>query len=169
MMQFYEYRIVNKCLLQVGFRLNNGMYVLGPMAIFPRTVLSWNVGNVHAINEDSLLLFCLIEPKIGKKMLCYDRCWFPNLFIHEAVSDSCVKWKHIEDCSILQCVAMYRWQLNRDTCCLHCQGHQSTSKCWYLHTTLLNILSRKTVILITAVRTSDLTPPFVWAKYLRIK
>jgi len=48
------------------------MYVLGPMAIFPRTVLSWNVANVHAVNEDSLLLFCLIEPKIGKKILCYD-------------------------------------------------------------------------------------------------
>jgi len=54
---------------QVGFRLNNGMYVLGPMAIFPRTVLSWNVDNVHAINEDSLLLFCLIEPKIDVLVL----------------------------------------------------------------------------------------------------
>jgi NADH dehydrogenase [ubiquinone] 1 alpha subcomplex assembly factor 3 len=54
---------------QVGFRLNNGMYVLGPMAIFPRTVLSWNVGNVHAINEDSLLLFSLIEPKIDVLVL----------------------------------------------------------------------------------------------------
>ena len=117
------------------------MYVLGPMAIFPRTVLSWNVGNVNAINEDSLLLFCLIEPKIGKKILCYGICWFPDLFIHEAVSDSCVKWKRIEDCSILQWVAMCRWQLNRDTCWLHCQGHQSTSKCWYLYTALLDILS----------------------------
>lgn len=65
-----ELGIINKCLLQVGFRLNNGMYVLGPMAIFPRTVLSWNVGNVHAVNEDSLTLFCLLEPKIGKKLFC---------------------------------------------------------------------------------------------------
>jgi NADH dehydrogenase [ubiquinone] 1 alpha subcomplex assembly factor 3 len=42
--------------------------VLGPMAIFPRTVLSWNVGSVDDINEDSLSLFCMLEPKIGKKM-----------------------------------------------------------------------------------------------------
>ncbi|PSN44879.1 hypothetical protein C0J52_06195 [Blattella germanica] len=49
---------------QIGFRLNNGMYVLGPMAIFPRTVLSWNVGDVEEINEDSLSLFCLLEPKL---------------------------------------------------------------------------------------------------------
>jgi hypothetical protein len=55
-------------LLQIGFRLNNGMYVLGPMAIFPRTVLSWNVGSVDEINEDSLSLFCLLEPKIGKNI-----------------------------------------------------------------------------------------------------
>lgn len=54
---------------QVGFRLNNGLYVLGPMAIFPRTVLSWNVGNVLAINEDSLILFCLLEPKIDVLVL----------------------------------------------------------------------------------------------------
>ena len=82
--------------------------MLGPMAIFPRTVLSWNVGNVQAVNEDSLLLFCLIEPKIGKKILYYDICRFPDLFIHEAVSESCVRWKHIEDCSILQSVAKCR-------------------------------------------------------------
>ncbi|KDR20135.1 NADH dehydrogenase [ubiquinone] 1 alpha subcomplex assembly factor 3 [Zootermopsis nevadensis] len=49
---------------QFGFRLNNGMYILGPMAIFPRTVLSWNVGSERDINEDSLSLFCLLEPKI---------------------------------------------------------------------------------------------------------
>ncbi|XP_021918608.1 uncharacterized protein LOC110829308 isoform X2 [Zootermopsis nevadensis] len=50
---------------QFGFRLNNGMYILGPMAIFPRTVLSWNVGSERDINEDSLSLFCLLEPKIA--------------------------------------------------------------------------------------------------------
>ncbi|KAJ9584826.1 hypothetical protein L9F63_020823, partial [Diploptera punctata] len=48
---------------QVGFRLNNGMFILGPMAIFPRTVLSWNIGIVEDINEESLSLFCLLEPK----------------------------------------------------------------------------------------------------------
>ncbi|XP_063240376.1 NADH dehydrogenase [ubiquinone] 1 alpha subcomplex assembly factor 3 isoform X1 [Bacillus rossius redtenbacheri] len=49
---------------QLGFRLNNGMSVLGPMAIFPRSVLSWNVESSRDINEDSLSLFFVLEPKI---------------------------------------------------------------------------------------------------------
>ncbi|KAF5282727.1 hypothetical protein FQR65_LT02724 [Abscondita terminalis] len=49
---------------QVGFRLNNNMTVLGPMAIFPKTVLSWNVGNVTDITEDSLHLFTVLEPPL---------------------------------------------------------------------------------------------------------
>ncbi|XP_041970505.1 NADH dehydrogenase [ubiquinone] 1 alpha subcomplex assembly factor 3 [Aricia agestis] len=47
-----------------GFRLNNGVTVLGPMAIFPRTILSWQVRNSDDITEPSLRLFKLIVPKI---------------------------------------------------------------------------------------------------------
>ncbi|CAH0761978.1 unnamed protein product [Diatraea saccharalis] len=47
-----------------GFRLNNGITVLGPMAIFPRTVLSWQVRGSGEITENSLKLFKLLEPKI---------------------------------------------------------------------------------------------------------
>lgn len=49
---------------QIGFRLNNGVYVLGPMVIFPRTVLSWNIDSIEDVNEDSLSLFGLLEPKL---------------------------------------------------------------------------------------------------------
>ncbi|KAK8719456.1 hypothetical protein OTU49_014024 [Cherax quadricarinatus] len=52
------------CYSQVGFSLNNGMSLIGPIAIFPKTVLSWCVTNSHDINEDSLSLFYLLEPKI---------------------------------------------------------------------------------------------------------
>ncbi|XP_058452071.1 NADH dehydrogenase [ubiquinone] 1 alpha subcomplex assembly factor 3 [Malaya genurostris] len=48
----------------VGFRLNNNMVVVGPMAIFPRTVFSWNVASYEDINEESLSLFSVLEPKI---------------------------------------------------------------------------------------------------------
>lgn len=37
-----------------------------PIAIFPKSVLSWNVSSVQDINEDSLSLFCTLEPKIGR-------------------------------------------------------------------------------------------------------
>lgn len=47
-----------------GFRLNNNFKVIGPMAIFPRTVLSWSVSSMEDINENSLRLFCFLEPKI---------------------------------------------------------------------------------------------------------
>ncbi|CAG7732569.1 unnamed protein product [Allacma fusca] len=48
-----------------GFRLNNGMTVLGPMAIFPKTVLAWNVRDIQDINITSLSLFFTLEPKLG--------------------------------------------------------------------------------------------------------
>ncbi|XP_067118422.1 NADH dehydrogenase [ubiquinone] 1 alpha subcomplex assembly factor 3 [Centruroides vittatus] len=52
-----------------GFRLNNNLFVLGPLAIFPRSVLQWNVKTVDDINENSLSLFYLLEPKIDVLVL----------------------------------------------------------------------------------------------------
>ncbi|CAL4059895.1 unnamed protein product [Meganyctiphanes norvegica] len=49
---------------QVGFRLNNGLSVVGPIAIFPKSVLSWQVSGIQDIDEDSLSLFTILEPKI---------------------------------------------------------------------------------------------------------
>ncbi|XP_037032096.1 NADH dehydrogenase [ubiquinone] 1 alpha subcomplex assembly factor 3 [Bradysia coprophila] len=49
---------------QDGFRLNNGLNVIGPMAIFPRTVMSWNIATADDINEESLSLFQVLDPKI---------------------------------------------------------------------------------------------------------
>uniref|UniRef100_A0A1B0GLC6 NADH dehydrogenase [ubiquinone] 1 alpha subcomplex assembly factor 3 n=1 Tax=Lutzomyia longipalpis TaxID=7200 RepID=A0A1B0GLC6_LUTLO len=49
---------------QIGFRLNNRMNIIGPMAIFPRIALSWNVGSYEDINEQTLSLFTVLEPKI---------------------------------------------------------------------------------------------------------
>ncbi|XP_049838750.1 NADH dehydrogenase [ubiquinone] 1 alpha subcomplex assembly factor 3 [Schistocerca gregaria] len=54
---------------QMGFRLNNGLFIVGPMAIFPKSVLSWNVSGPDEINEDSLCLFFLLEPKIDLLVL----------------------------------------------------------------------------------------------------
>ncbi|XP_030029780.1 NADH dehydrogenase [ubiquinone] 1 alpha subcomplex assembly factor 3 [Manduca sexta] len=47
-----------------GFKLNNGLTVLGPMAIFPRSVLSWQVRDSEEVTEESLRLFKILEPKI---------------------------------------------------------------------------------------------------------
>ncbi|XP_074646103.1 NADH dehydrogenase [ubiquinone] 1 alpha subcomplex assembly factor 3-like [Tubulanus polymorphus] len=49
---------------QMGFRLNNGMRVIGPCVIFPNSILQWNVSGSHDINKDSLSLFTVIEPKL---------------------------------------------------------------------------------------------------------
>ncbi|XP_076253938.1 NADH dehydrogenase [ubiquinone] 1 alpha subcomplex assembly factor 3 isoform X2 [Rhynchophorus ferrugineus] len=49
---------------EVGFRLNNNITILGPMVIFPRSVLSWNIEGIKDVNEDSFSLFPVLEPKI---------------------------------------------------------------------------------------------------------
>uniref|UniRef100_A0A0K8URV5 NADH dehydrogenase [ubiquinone] 1 alpha subcomplex assembly factor 3 n=1 Tax=Bactrocera latifrons TaxID=174628 RepID=A0A0K8URV5_BACLA len=59
-----EYGLMITGFSQYGFRLNNDMVIVGPMAIFPRSVLSWNVSSYEDINEDSLKFFCTLEPKI---------------------------------------------------------------------------------------------------------
>jgi NADH dehydrogenase [ubiquinone] 1 alpha subcomplex assembly factor 3 len=41
------------------------MMTVGPIALFARTVLSWNVSSHEDINEESLSLFTTLEPKIG--------------------------------------------------------------------------------------------------------
>lgn len=48
----------------LGFRLNNGIFAAGPVAIFPRTVLHWNVNTASDISPESLSLFALLEPKL---------------------------------------------------------------------------------------------------------
>ncbi|KAG8318676.1 NADH dehydrogenase [ubiquinone] 1 alpha subcomplex assembly factor 3 [Homalodisca vitripennis] len=48
----------------LGFRLNNGIFVVGPVAMFPRTVLSWNVKDDYDVNEKSLSLFLHLAPKL---------------------------------------------------------------------------------------------------------
>lgn len=49
---------------QDGFRLNTDFKIIGPIAIFPRTILSWNINTTDQINVESLRLFCVLEPKI---------------------------------------------------------------------------------------------------------
>jgi NADH dehydrogenase [ubiquinone] 1 alpha subcomplex assembly factor 3 len=48
-----------------GFSINNNIRVVGPIAIFPKTIYSWNVGGLSEVNEKSLSLFKLIEPRLG--------------------------------------------------------------------------------------------------------
>ena len=48
----------------VGFRLNNGMRVIGPVAVFPTCVLSWLVpAGAEGISRESLSLFTLVHPR----------------------------------------------------------------------------------------------------------
>ena len=46
-----------------GFRLNSGLFVVGPAAVFPRTILSWDVEGPWDVSPESLSLFWLVEPK----------------------------------------------------------------------------------------------------------
>ncbi|XP_037930604.1 NADH dehydrogenase [ubiquinone] 1 alpha subcomplex assembly factor 3-like, partial [Teleopsis dalmanni] len=54
---------------QYGFRLNNDVVVMGPIAIFPRSILSWHVNSFEDINENSLSIFYALEPKLDVLVL----------------------------------------------------------------------------------------------------
>jgi len=58
-----EYLYVTRISTQ-GFRLANMYNIIGPCVLFPRTVLSWNVGSAKDITPESLTLFSLLEPKL---------------------------------------------------------------------------------------------------------
>ncbi|KHJ98985.1 hypothetical protein OESDEN_01042 [Oesophagostomum dentatum] len=47
-----------------GFRLLDGSFLYGPIALFPKTALSWRVHTPEDINPRSLSLFAMLEPKI---------------------------------------------------------------------------------------------------------
>jgi len=51
-------------LSSVGFRLYDGTFLYGPIAVFPKTVLSWRVISPDNITPDSLELFFALQPKI---------------------------------------------------------------------------------------------------------
>ncbi|KAG8196699.1 hypothetical protein JTE90_023208 [Oedothorax gibbosus] len=60
----HKHLIMVNSLSPHGFRLNNGIFAVGPMAVFPRTILQWNIKSVEDITPESLSLFLLLEPKI---------------------------------------------------------------------------------------------------------
>ncbi|EPB69678.1 hypothetical protein ANCCEY_11229 [Ancylostoma ceylanicum] len=47
-----------------GFRLLDGTFLYGPVALFPKTALSWRVHKPEDITPRSLSLFAMLEPKI---------------------------------------------------------------------------------------------------------
>ncbi|GFQ96212.1 NADH dehydrogenase 1 alpha subcomplex assembly factor 3 [Trichonephila clavata] len=60
----YQHLIMIDTVSDFGFRLNNGIFVVGPMAVFPRTIMQWDVDSVENMTIDSLSLFTLLEPKL---------------------------------------------------------------------------------------------------------
>ncbi|CAL1264411.1 unnamed protein product [Larinioides sclopetarius] len=60
----HRHLILFDSLTEIGFKLNNGIFAVGPVAAFPRTILQWNVPSVEHITEESLSLFVVLEPKI---------------------------------------------------------------------------------------------------------
>ncbi|CAK9818728.1 NADH dehydrogenase [ubiquinone] 1 alpha subcomplex assembly factor 3 [Anthophora quadrimaculata] len=55
--------LINKC-VQIGFKMNDDSLIIGPIAIFPTGILSWNVGSTKDINEASLSLFTILKPPL---------------------------------------------------------------------------------------------------------
>lgn len=56
--------IAIKCVSRYGFRLMNDVFVYGPVALFPKTVLSWRVRSPDEITPESVEFFTMLEPKL---------------------------------------------------------------------------------------------------------
>uniref|UniRef100_A0A0N5A1S7 NADH dehydrogenase [ubiquinone] 1 alpha subcomplex assembly factor 3 n=1 Tax=Parastrongyloides trichosuri TaxID=131310 RepID=A0A0N5A1S7_PARTI len=57
-----------------GFRMIDGSFLYGPIAVFPKTVLSWRVLTPKDITPESLSLFFMLQPKIDILVVgCGDR------------------------------------------------------------------------------------------------
>ncbi|XP_065211632.1 uncharacterized protein LOC135839501 [Planococcus citri] len=54
---------------QVGFRLHNGIFVVGPMILYKNVALGWDVRDDQAVNEDSLEFFRHLEPPLDLLIL----------------------------------------------------------------------------------------------------
>ncbi|XP_054008886.1 NADH dehydrogenase [ubiquinone] 1 alpha subcomplex assembly factor 3 [Hylaeus anthracinus] len=54
--------LIDKC-TPIGFFFNNKTAMMGPLVIFPKTILCWNVSSGNDINKESLSLFTALEPK----------------------------------------------------------------------------------------------------------
>uniref|UniRef100_A0A0K0FXK6 NADH dehydrogenase [ubiquinone] 1 alpha subcomplex assembly factor 3 n=1 Tax=Strongyloides venezuelensis TaxID=75913 RepID=A0A0K0FXK6_STRVS len=61
-------------LSSLGFRMIDGSFLYGPIAVFPKTVLSWRVLTTDDITPESLSLFLMLQPKIDILVVgCGDR------------------------------------------------------------------------------------------------
>ncbi|XP_012270880.1 NADH dehydrogenase [ubiquinone] 1 alpha subcomplex assembly factor 3 isoform X2 [Orussus abietinus] len=73
----YSYGLMIDGCSVLGFQLNNGINVIGPMIIFPKTVLNWNIASSEHMNEDSFALFSVLYPQVDiMRQLWYHRKMF---------------------------------------------------------------------------------------------
>ncbi|XP_070158054.1 NADH dehydrogenase [ubiquinone] 1 alpha subcomplex assembly factor 3 isoform X2 [Polyergus mexicanus] len=54
--------LVTRC-DETGFTFNTGVRVIGPMMLFPRYAICWNIASGKHINDASLSLLTILEPK----------------------------------------------------------------------------------------------------------
>ncbi|XP_034190670.1 NADH dehydrogenase [ubiquinone] 1 alpha subcomplex assembly factor 3 [Osmia lignaria lignaria] len=59
---------ITKC-SSIGFQLSDNSMVVGPLAIFARTILCWNIACAKNISEANLSLFTALEPKLDVLIL----------------------------------------------------------------------------------------------------
>ena len=48
----------------MGFRLTNNLFLMGPIVLFPKQLYSWNVGDASRVTPASTSLFYLLVPKV---------------------------------------------------------------------------------------------------------
>lgn len=57
----------------MGFTITPSFNIIGPMIIFPRMFLSWNIAASSDMNEENLCLFNILEPRLDVLILGLDQ------------------------------------------------------------------------------------------------
>ncbi|KAI6239679.1 hypothetical protein M3Y99_00560400 [Aphelenchoides fujianensis] len=62
-------RVGIRGLSSVGFRMYDGSFLYGPIAVFPTVALSWRVPTPADITPDSLRLFFMLQPQLDEEAI----------------------------------------------------------------------------------------------------
>ncbi|XP_014222735.1 uncharacterized protein LOC106649688 [Trichogramma pretiosum] len=83
----FDYGLMIDNMSEQGFVLNNGIRTVGPLILFPKTMLSWNIACSEDMNEDSFSLLLNMHPKLDVVVVGLDDNYPANSPIVKKVKD----------------------------------------------------------------------------------
>ncbi|XP_058801084.1 NADH dehydrogenase [ubiquinone] 1 alpha subcomplex assembly factor 3 isoform X2 [Phymastichus coffea] len=74
----FDYGLMINNITEHGFILNNGIRTIGPMIVFSKLMLSWNIASSTDMNKNSFSLVLNLEPKLDLLVIGLDDNYLYN-------------------------------------------------------------------------------------------